>query len=323
METSSILGIHHVTAIAGAPQRNLDFYTQVLGLRLVKRTVNFDDPGTYHLYFGDELGRPGTVLTFFAWPGARRGRRGTGQATATAFAVPPGSIGFWRDRLRAAGVAADEPVERFAEETLAFLDPDGLRLELAAAPDGDGGHPWPGSPIPPERAIRGFAGVTLCEREAGRSARFLTESLGFRSAGRRGSRERFAIAGDGSCGWVDVVGDPEGSPGEIAAGTVHHVAWRVGSDEEERAWRDRLMEAGLPVSPVMDRQYFRSIYFREPGGVLFEIATDLPGFTRDETAAELGHELKLPPWLETRRSELEARLPQLELRSAAAARARR
>ena len=305
----SISGIHHVTAIATDPQRNLDFYTGVLGLRLVKKTVNFDDPGTYHFYFGDGLGRPGTILTFFPWPAARRGSRGSGQATVTSFSVPEGSLGFWSERLGKLGVVAEEPKPRFEEEALAFYDPDGLKLELVAHAEGAGGEPWDGAAVPAEHAIRGFHSVTLAERSLDGTAQLLADTMGLRSAGERDNRYRFAAGGGAVGRRVDVLHTPGTGFGTIAAGTVHHVAWRVLDDRSQAAWRERLEGEGLHPTGVKDRQYFKSIYFREPGGVLFELATDPPGFTRDEDPDRLGTHLKLPPWLESHRDGIERVLP--------------
>jgi glyoxalase family protein len=279
---TAIPGLHHVTAIAGDPQANVDFYAGVLGLRLVKRTVNFEDPNTYHLYFGDCAGRPGTLLTFFPWPGASRGQRGAGQATATAFAVPERSLSYWADRLAAAGAPLDRPVRRFGEEVLALDDPDGLRLELVertgATPDGPLDH----GDVPAEHAIRGLAGVTLTERHVAATEALLASTLGLRRVGREGTRTRMQTAGRELGAVVDLVEERDGPAGSIAVGTVHHVAFRARDDAEQQAWRAGLLSAGLAVSPVRDRNYFRSIYFREPGGVLFEIATDGPGFAADE-----------------------------------------
>ena len=312
MSERDILGIHHVTAIAGDPQANVDFYVEVLGLRLVKRTVNFDDPGTYHLYYGDELGRPGTILTFFPWPGAPRGRRGAGQLTVTSFSVPAGSIEYWLDRLTSHDIEIEAKAERFGAETLAFLDPDGLLLELIAE-ERDAREPWNDGPVPAGRAIRGFHGVTLTESGYEATAELLTRTMGFRAVGEERDRFRFA-AGEGAPGTiVDVVCAPDAPPGLVAAGTVHHVAWRVAGEDEQREWRGRLVGRGLNVTPVLDRQYFRSIYYREPGGVLFEIATDPPGFTADEPPEALGTGLKLPPWLEPHRNRIEGVLPHLRV----------
>ncbi|MDY7095083.1 MAG: ring-cleaving dioxygenase [Acidobacteriota bacterium] len=315
--SEQILGIHHVTAIASDPQTNVDFYAGLLGLRMVKKTVNFDDPGTYHLYYGDEQGSPGTILTFFPWPGARRGSRGAGQATVTSFAVPEGSLSWWRDRLSAAGVVVADTVERFGEDSFTFLDPDGLLLEMVADPSAAERAPWSDGPVPEQQAIRGFHSMTLLEADAARTAELLTGAMGFRLLGQegeqKGERSRFAFGEDGAPGTrLDVIHRPGESVGRVAAGSIHHIAFRVAGDAEELAWQRRLMDAGMGVTEVKDRQYFHSIYFREPGGVLFEIATDPPGFTLDEPLAELGTSLRLPPWYESRRSEIEAVLPPLK-----------
>jgi len=307
----AIPGIHHVTAIATDPQANVDFYTQVLGLRLVKRTVNFDDPGTYHLYFGDTTGRPGTIMTFFPWPGARRGRRGAGQATVTGFSIPADAVGYWSDRLQQLGVDHQPAMRRLDEEVLTVLDPDGLMLELVASGSEDGREPWLDGPIPPAHAIRGFSGVTLEERALAPTASLLTDVLGFSIAAASGSRTRFTAHDAGHASVVDVVERDDAPTGLVAAGTVHHVAWRVPDDDAQASWRARLADAGVDVTPVQDRCYFRSIYFREPGGVLFEIATDVPGFTVDEVPERLGEELRLPPWLEPHRERIVQTLPPL------------
>jgi len=311
--THEISGIHHVTAIAGGPQRDVDFYTGVLGLRLVKLTVNFDDPGTYHLYFGDEFGRPGTILTFFPWPGASRGRIGNGQATTVSFSVPEASLGYWTERLSAHSVSFEAPRARFDEEVLAFRDPDGLPLELVAHAGGAPGVPWDESPVPREKALRGFYGVTLSEESAGPTASFLTDVLGFRQIAETDARSRFAVGPGGAGSLVDVLARPGKAGGQTAVGTAHHVAWRTPTNEEQVAWRERITGYGFHVTPVIDRKYFRSIYFREPGGVLFEIATDLPGFAVDESPEQLGAHLLLPPWLEPERSRIAGALPPLRL----------
>ena len=308
-----IPGIHHVTAIASDPQRNVDFYAGVLGLRLVKLTVNFDDPTTYHLYYGDEAGQPGTILTFFPWPGARRGRRGTGQVAVTSFSVPEGSLPYWEERLRHHGIAVDHRQKRFDEEALTFFDPDELQLELVAHADAGALAPWQAGPVLPKYAVRGLYGVTLWEKDPEPTAKLLTGTLGLRLQGESGPRYRFRAASPGPGATLDLLQVPEGERGWDGAGIVHHVAWRTPDDNQQQAWRQELAGLGLRVTPVMDRQYFRSIYFREPGGVLFEIATDPPGFARDEPLEALGTRLRLPPWLEGRRKELEAALPQLVL----------
>jgi glyoxalase family protein len=317
--SEQILGIHHVTAIASDPQRNVDFYAGVLGLRLVKRTVNFDDPGTYHFYYGDETGTPGTILTFFPWPGAARGRHGTGQLTTTSFAIRPDSMGFWVDRLRSQGLAVEGPSTRFSEEVLEFEDHDGLRLELVADAAVASRAAWEGGPVDPEHALRGFHGVTLSEEGYESTAELLHKQMGFQVAGSHGSRFRY-VAGEGeSKAYVDVLCLPAGREGTMGAGTVHHVAWRVADDRTQLHWRTRLADLDYNVTPVMDRQYFHSIYYREPGGVIFEIATDPPGFTLDESRESLGTGLKLPPWLESRREVIEDILPPIEVPTAGAA----
>lgn len=310
--SEALKGIHHVTAIASDPQRNVDFYVGTLGLRLVKKTVNFDDPGTYHLYFGNEGGEPGTILTFFPWPGARRGQRGTGETVATAFSVPAGSLEFWQQRLAEAGVEYEAIEERFGDQVLRFTDPDRMSLELVTDASPEAPVPWEGSGasgIASKFAIRGFSGVTLAVSRLQPTSQLLTETLGYQSAGSDGSRHRFVAAVGGLATTVDVLDMPGVPRGRSGAGTVHHVAFRAADDAEQALWQRRLGEHGLRPTSVQDRQYFHSIYFREPGGVLFEIATDPPGFGFDESPAELGSGLKLPPWLEGRRSEIEALLP--------------
>lgn len=307
------LGVHHVTAVASDPQRNVDFYLTVLGLRLVKQTVNFDAPDTYHLYYGDEQGTPGTILTFFPWPGAPRGRHGTGQATATSFSVPPESIGWWRDHLLDAGVEAASIERRFDEEGLVFADPDGLFLELVAHEGGDDRRGWDGGPIPAEHAIRGFHSVALSEGSHEATVEMLTGTLGFRVAGEIGNRIRCVVGAGTPAQIVDVLRRPEAPRGLVAAGTVHHVAWRAPDDATQQDWRQEIVETGVDVTPVIDRQYFHSIYFREPGGVLLEIATDPPGFGIDEPLLELGRRLRLPPWLEPSRADIERSLPPLKV----------
>lgn len=308
-----IPGLHHVTAICGDAQANADFYAGVLGLRLVKRTVNFDAPDTYHLYYGDGQGRPGTILTFFPWPGAPRGRRGTGQAVTTSFSIPAASVRYWTDRLHRFGVSTQAAIDRFGDTVVPFTDHEGLALELVASVHPDPRDPgWSGGVLP-EHAIRGFHGVTLAVDGFERTAGLLTTTLGFEPVGETGSLFRFAVPGHAPGGVVDVVCLPDAPQGRTAVGTVHHVAWRASDEAAELAWRERLVARGLDVTPQLDRNYFRSIYFREPGGVLFEIATDVPGFAADEPAEQLGLTLKLPRWLERHRIEIEAALPPLRL----------
>ncbi len=308
---ASVLGIHHVTAIAGDPQRNLDFYAGLLGLRFVKRTVNYDDPTTYHFYFGDATGSPGSLLTFFPWPGARRGQMGAGQAGAIAFAVVPDALGYWIDRLAAWGLHVEGPVPRFDEQVLAFRDDDGLELEIVAHPRTASWPAWTAGPVPPAYAIRRLHGITLNQRSLEGTASMLTEVLGLQELGGDGSVRRFAAAGREPGALVDVRLLESGSLGSSGAGTVHHVAFRAADDAAHLAIRRQILDAGTPTTPVIDRNYFHSIYFREPGGVLFEVATDNPGFAIDEPVAHLGERLVLPPRYEPDRAELEAILPAL------------
>jgi glyoxalase family protein len=318
-----IRGLHHVTAIASDPQRNLDFYVGLLGLRFVKRTVNFDDPGTYHFYFGDGRGTPGTILTFFPWPGARRGIRGTGQIEATAFAISPSSINYWLQRFKDQHVTA-EKISRFGEEVIRFTDPDGLLLELIASAVEAGVspanarrtaiEPWPDSPVRPEHALHGFHSVSAALEGYERTARLLTDSFGYRLIEQSGNRFRFAAPDDTAPGRiVDLLCLPDTQMGRVAAGSVHHIAFRAKDDTEQVKWREHLVNLGYNVTPVIDRTYFHSIYFREPGGVLFEIATEPPGFTLDENLKELGTHLQLPPLMESARSQIEKILPPIQV----------
>jgi glyoxalase family protein len=307
-----LLGLHHITAIAGNARRNVDFYTRVLGLRFVKKTVNFDDPGTYHLYYGDATASPGTLLTFFLWDGLPRGRSGSGMATAVAYSVPADALDFWRARLLAAGVAVTGPAARFGEKVLAFTDPDGLPLELVAAGEPDARVPAPHPDIPTAKAIRGFHGVTLATTASAASAGVLANDMGYRLVRREGTRTRYTVGAGGPGTYVDLVDDPGLPRGRNGLGTVHHVAFRTPNDPSQEEARGALAGRGLNVSPVVDRCYFHSIYYREPGGVLFEIATDGPGFAVDEPLEQLGRSLRLPPWYESRRAEIEAHLPPLE-----------
>jgi glyoxalase family protein len=314
---SKIPGLHHVTAIASDPQRNLDFYVGLLGLRFVKHTVNFDDPGTYHFYFGDNLGTPGTILTFFPWPGARRGLRGTGQVEATAFAISPDSIDYWLERLKQHQVTAEKTSPRFGEEVIRLIDPDGLLIELIAVAAGVSPpniEPWPDSPVPAQHALRGFHSVTTALEGYERTARLLTGSFGYRLIDESGNRFRFSSADDTAPGRiVDLLCQPDSAMGRVAAGSVHHIAFRAKDEAEQLQWREHLVGFGYNVTPVIDRVYFHSIYFREPGGVLFEIATEPPGFTRDENLEELGTHLRLPPRMESDRSQIEKILPRIHV----------
>jgi glyoxalase family protein len=315
----SLPGIHHITAITADPQKNIDFYCGLLGLRLVKLTVNFDDPGSYHLYYGDELGRPGSILTFFAWPGAYRGRIGPPQVTVTAFAAPIGAFDYWSDRLREKRIELLPPVDRFGERVLAFNDPDGMQLEIVARLEAGGpeGQPWAAGPIPVEHALRGFHSVTISEEGYENTARLLTDVMGFTPVGNEQNRFRYrAGSSDGFAGIVDLLCAPDARHGNTGAGVVHHIAFRTPDDPRQKAWHKELAAKGFNVSPVMDRTYFHSIYYREPGGVLFEIATNNPGFTVDQAADQLGMKLMLPKWLESHRADIEKTLPPVQLPNA-------
>ncbi|WP_182083868.1 VOC family protein [Aureimonas sp. ME7] len=305
-------GIHHVTAIAGPAARNVRFHTDTLGLRLVKRTVNFDDPGTWHLYYGDETGTPGTILTFFPWEHAAPGRLGVGETQETVFRVPEGSIGFWTHRFIERGVSFDPPVKRFGETALAFRDPDGMNLALVAVPGAEGEPGWTGGGVMPEHAIRGFHSVSLLVEDKAPTGAVLTDVLGFGELGADGSTTRFQVPGAGIGGIIDiraVGGFLKPRPG---AGSVHHVAFRAADDARQAAMVRRLAENHrVAVTEQRDRNYFRSVYFREPGHVLFEIATDAPGFLADEPTATLGSALKLPAGLEAHRARIEGALPPL------------
>jgi len=311
----TILGIHHVTAITADAQKNIAFYCGVLGLRFVKLTVNFDDPGSYHLYYGDELGRPGTILTFFAWPGGSPGRKGPPQVTATALAAPASAIDFWSERLGSSKVQLETKASRFGETVLSFADPDGMRLEIVATAGqaSNTGRGSAGGPIPQEHAIGGFFGVTLSEEGYENTARLLTDVMGFRADGREANRFRYRAGTDQMGQVVDLVCTSDAPKGSMGAGAVHHVAFRTPDNAQQTAWRSEIVRLGYNASPVMDRKYFHSIYFREPGGVLFEIATDNPGFTIDETPRDLGTRLMLPEQVEPYRARLEKMLPPIVL----------
>jgi glyoxalase family protein len=326
-----VLGIHHVTAITSDPQRNIEFYTDMLGLRFVKLTVNQDDPTSYHLYYGDKLGRPGTILTFFHWPNIPKGHRGTGEVSAVSFLIPENSINYWIDRFKDKKIEFRGPYKRFEnEQVITFSDPDGLELELVAHKSAEerAGNIWKEGPIPIEHAIRGFYSVTLSEEEYERTASILTEELGFVLTRQDGNRFRYEIPNTLSsspnqqkeeeenvrgANIVDVLCLPHTWQAAIGIGSVHHVAWRTPSDEQQMMLRKNIVKAGINATPVIDRLYFHSVYFHEPGGVLFEIATNPPGFTVDEKAEELGTRLTLPKWLEPMRKDLERVLPPVRL----------
>ncbi len=305
-------GIHHITAIAGDPQTNLDFYTEVLGLRSVKRTVNFDDPGSYHFYFGDRLGRPGTIITFFPWPDAARGRIGAGQVVATSYAAPPGSFSFWKEQLTTNHLPVEDAGTRFGERVLRFADPDGLGLEIIEMAEAKDFDYWAESTVPREVALGRFHAPTLGSGKRSATTEVVTALLGFEVVGEENGRGRFAAAAGDVSAQIDLIDRPE-RHGHMAAGTVHHIAFRAANEDEQKELRGRIEEAGLFVTPVIDRQYFHSIYFREPGGILFEIATDAPGFATDESEEHLGESLRLPPEYEGHRSSIEATLPPITL----------
>jgi glyoxalase family protein len=309
--SAQINGLHHVTAISGAPQRNLDFYAKVLGLRFVKRTVNFDDPSVYHLYYGNETGAPGTAMTFFPWEHLPPARRGTGEVEFTAFAVPAGSLEFWRARLTRLAVPHREAEPRFDEPALSLSDPDGLPLVLVASPEPDRRAPWITPEIGAEHAVRGFHGVSLLLDVGAATAELLTEVMGYRHVASAAGVHRYVAPQAATARQVDIIEAPDRALAASGRGAVHHIAFAVADDAAQDHFRERMIAAGHRVTPRIDRTYFRSIYFRTPGGVLFEIATEGPGFTVDEPRTSLGQELKLPPQHEHLRARLEQFLPPL------------
>ena len=311
----SVTGLHHVTAIAGPAQENLDFYAGVLGMRLVKKSVNQDDPGTYHLFYADAEGRPGTDLTFFPWSQLAPSRDGHGLSTEVSLAIPPGSLQFWIDRLAHYGVAAAPAEQRFGQRVLPLTDPHGLHVALVES-DGAAARPftpWEHSPVPAERQIRGLDGARMKERELALTTAFLTEVFGFTKIGVEGGWHRYGVNGGGSGAYVDLLEAPDARRGAWGVGSIHHLAWRVDDDEHQLEVRERIESAGRQPTPVIDRFWFHSVYFREPGGVLFELATDGPGFAVDEDPAHLGESLVLPPWLESYREKIESVLPPLQV----------
>jgi len=310
---ASVPGIHHVTAITADVQRNVDFYVGVLALRFIKKTVNFDVPDTYHLYFADRVGSPGTAMTFFGWPHLPWGFQGRGQVVAVSFQVPEPSLDYWQRRLRELRVELS-PERRFGTDLISFQDPDGIRLELVAQATDERWVAWPESPVEPGCQIRGFHSVGLSVRDETPSAGFLTGTMGFEEVDREPRRVRFRTGEGGPHALVELLVRPEAPEGKETTGTVHHVAWRASDGAQQADWRESLVAAGRQVTPVIDRKYFHSIYFREPGGVLFEIATDQPGFTVDEAPEALGTGLQLPPQYEGRRDRLAFDLPPLSTR---------
>ena len=305
-----ILGIHHITAIAGNAKRNHDFYTKVLGLRLVKKTVNFDDPGTYHFYFGDEVGTPGTILTFFPWEGIQKGKQGTGMATDIGYSIPRDTLAFWKERFHKHQIEITSEGKRFGEDFISILDPDGLPLTFIVPSTNDTRKPW-GTPEISSEGIRGFHSISLSLRKLELTARILTDIFGYSLQGNEGNRYRYKTDAIDTAAIVDLIEDTTSGSAINAGGTIHHVAFRVKDEETQMAFRKRIEEYGLNITEKIDRNYFFSLYFREPGGVLFEIATDNPGFAIDEEVHALGSNLKLPAQYENYRARIEQVLPTL------------
>ncbi|CAD0006689.1 ring-cleaving dioxygenase [Flavobacterium salmonis] len=306
---NKILGLHHITAIAGDAKRNFDFYSKILGLRFIKKTVNFDDPGTYHFYFGDEVGSAGTILTFFPWgEGIQQGRKGSGMATEIGYSVPKGSLDFWQKRFEQYNVIYNKPSEKFGEKYLTFLDSDGLKLELIESKTDDNRKTWETDEVKADVATRGFHNITLTLNNIKPTAAILTEIFGYKLIDQDVNRFRYATAAVENAAIVDLVELEEEKRGHVANGSVHHVAFRVQNDEILMYFREKIEAYGLSITPQIDRNYFHSLYFREPGGVLFEIATDNPGFMVDESLEELGQNLKLPAQYESDRASIEAHL---------------
>ena len=309
--TNNISGIHHITAIADDAQRNFDFYTRVLGLRMVKRTVNFDDPGTYHFYYGNETGTPGTILTFFPYEGAIKGHAGTGMATEIGYSVTADSLEFWAERFRRLHVPHGEIAVRMGETYLPFEDPDGLKIALIASKYPDDRKPWATDEVAAETATKGFHSVTLTLGNVEPTAAILTDVFGYRLEGQDGNRYRYHTDVIPTASIVDLVAAPHLTRGVGGAGTNHHVAFRVANEEVQMAFREKIVKRGLHITPKINRDYFFSLYFREPGGVLFELATDNPGFTVDEPLDQLGTHLQLPAQYEPMRASIEQSLPAL------------
>lgn len=306
-----IQGLHHITAIASNAQANYDFYTKVLGLRMVKKTVNFDDPGTYHFYYGDEFGTPGTILTFFPWEGIGKGKIGNGQATEIGYAVPEGSLEFWTERFKKNNVNFGEQTERFGETLLPFTDPDGLNISLIIPKKEDNRIAYETAEVKKDAATKGFHSTTLSLKSIDKTAKILTDIFGYELVSQEENRFRFATTAVENASIIDLLENPTGVSGQNAAGTNHHVAFRVANEEIQMEFHERIMSENLGITPKIDRDYFYSLYFREPGGVLFEIATDNPGFTVDEPLSELGTHLKLPKQHEPLRARIEEVLPKL------------
>ncbi|CAM4033032.1 ring-cleaving dioxygenase [Paenibacillus alkaliterrae] len=308
--TTQTAGIHHITAFVRNAQQTADFYAGVLGLRLIKKTINFDAPEVYHLYFGNEIGSPGTIITFFPWENSRKGRIGGGQVGVTTYVVPADAFDFWKERLAKLKVAA-EVTERFGERYLAFADPDGLKLELVARAEGPASK-WAFGGVPASKAIKGFGGAILYSTSPDKTADLLANVMGLKKVGQEGAYARYKATGD--LGNLIDVNTAAMEPGHGGSGTVHHIAWRAKDDEEHAFWRSLVAGNGFQPTPIVDRQYFNAIYFREEGGILFEIATDPPGFARDEEPDKLGGKLMLPEWFEPHRTQIEQLLSPFEVR---------
>ncbi len=311
METEAIKGLHHITAVSGPPQENFNFYRNTLGLRFIKKTINFDDPFTYHLYYGNYHATPGSAITFFPWQHVADGQPNTGEATRVQYAVPSDSLNFWQDRLQKLGVEVEKTEMKFGFQHLMFTDNDGMRVGLVGDPVIDNTETRGYGGVPDNDAIRGFFGTTLSLSDTGRTGELLRE-FGWKAEGEENGIERFSSEPDNHLGrYVDLVKEP-GLNGRFGKGSIHHIAFRVPNDEVQEKWREKIRQMGFDITPVRNRDYFRSIYFREPGGVLFEIATDIPGFDADEPFDQLGQTLKIPTWYEKHRDEIESRLPELK-----------
>lgn len=311
----SINGIHHITVMASDPQNNYNFYTQTLGMRFIKKTVNFDAPDVYHLYYGDEKGSPGTILTFFPFPDARRGKRGTGEINIVSFSVPSNSLQYWMNRLAERAINFNGPKNKFGHEYISLLDPDGMKIEIAADTNADSIEGWFNGDVPAEHSIRKFFSSTFYLSDAKPTEKLLTQVMGAKLIASEGNVRRYTLGEKESLVFVDIIEDASIPRGISGAGTVHHIAWRTANDEEQLNWRAKVSEYGLYPTEVVDRDYFHSIYFREPGGILFEIATDPPGFMIDESFENLGTELKLPAWHEPKRKLIEQILVPLKTKS--------
>ena len=310
---NEILGLHHITAIAGDAQHNYDFYTKILGLRMVKRTVNFDDPGTYHFYFGDRVGTPGTILTFFPWARVKQGTPGVGMATEIGYSVPPGSLDFWKDRFEQFGVSHGSVSQKFGEDYLPFQDPDGLNLELIVSETQDDREGFETPDVKYKTALKGFHNVTLSLWNIEPTAAILTDIFGYTFSSQEGNLYRFKTNTVATAAIVDLLEKPEGERGVNAGGTNHHVAFRVKDEETLMFFREKVLKSGLQITEKINRDYFFSLYFREPGGVLFEIATDNPGFATDESVEQLGNSLQLQDRYKGARTQIESSLPKLKI----------